>query len=455
MFLIDMNKHKTLSIIFLTAICIISWGCGSGGGKGGSGSGDSNSDNNSTVTSTQEYKLHGINFSPYINGQEPSVSPSISEDQLITLMEIIKPYTKWIRTYGCTNGLEKSGLIAHNLGLKIALGAWLSSDIAENEKEISNLINAAKAGQADILIVGSEVLHRGDLSVNALISYIARVRKEVSGIPIAYADDYSEFIEHTEVINAVDTIFVNYYPFWKGIKVDQSVAILHSWHQQIKAVAEDKDVVVSETGWPSAGGAIGAAVASSENASFYFLNFVSWARENNVAYFYFETFDESWKAAYEGPPGAYWGIWDKGGKLKQGMDSVFKGDKMANNWSCGILPDGSGDPSIEFVSVPPYGSIANLKGKVLHVDPSDYKVAVYINVNGGWWTKPYWSQPLTSIQCDGEWSADITTGGSDQNARIISAYLLPNWFNPPSMSGGSTLPQWLEDNAVAKVSATR
>ena len=104
--------------------------------------------------------------------------------------------------------------------------------------------------------------------------------------------------------------------------------------------------------------------------------------------------------------------------------------------------------------VPPYGSYDDLRGHVTCVTPNDYKVAVYIKVSG-WWTKPYYASPLTTIQSDGTWTTDITTGGSDQWATDIAAFLIPNGYNPPIMSGGAILPQELYTNAVAYASATR
>ena len=85
----------------------------------------------------------------------------VSEAQIRSLMTAIKPYTTWVRTFGCTSGQEVEGRVAHELGLKVAVGAWLNSDLAANDKEISSLIAIGKAGQADMLIVGSEVLLRG------------------------------------------------------------------------------------------------------------------------------------------------------------------------------------------------------------------------------------------------------------------------------------------------------
>ena len=90
----------------------------------------------------------------------------------------------------------------------------------------------------------------------------------------------------------------------------------------------------------------------------------------------------------------------------------------------------------------------------MHVKPADYRIAVYIYV-GGWWTKPTFANPTTSIAIDGSWVCDITTGGSDQNATQVAAFLIPATYTPPPMSGGQTLPAELYSNAVANCSVTR
>lgn len=113
------------------------------------------------------------------------------------------------------------------------------------------------------------------------------------------------------------------------------------------------------------------------------------------------------------------------------------------------------EPVIEFLHVPPYGSFTNLTGQVFHVDPLSFRVAVFIRVGGGWWTKPFWNAPLTAIHSDGTWTCDITTGGIDQYATTIVAYLVPSGYTPPLMSGGGTLPAELALHAVATVSISR
>lgn len=402
------------------------------------------------------YRVYGLNFGPYVrDGQNPDWGTQISEAQIRELMGVIAPYTKWVRTFGSAKDLKVVGRIAHELGLKIAVGAWLGKDLTDNEVQISNLIKIAQAGEADMLIVGSEVLLRGDLTEAQLIGYINQVKSAMSGIPVATADVYGELLSHPAVIAAGDVVLPNYYPYWEGVKIDNAVAFIHQKHQQIVAVAGSKEVIVSEGGWPSAGDSKGEAVPSQENASFFFLNFVSWARVKNVSYFYFEAFDEPWKINSEGSVGPHWGVWDKNSVMKLGMQDVFEGRTMPDNWSGSDIPGGPGNPTIQFTYVPPYGSNNDLKGEVLHVKPADYRVAVYIKVRGGWWTKPYWTSPLTAIMPDGSWICAITTGGVDQEATEIVAYLLSTGYNPPLMSGGSTLPEELNTNSVAKTSATR
>lgn len=400
------------------------------------------------------YKTHGLNFGPYTEaGQNPSHGTVIPDEQIKTLLGIVAPYTRWVRTFGTTHGLENVGPEAHKMGLKTAVGAWLSGNSKDNEEQINSLIKIAKAGGADLLIVGSEVLLRKDLTQEQLIAYIEQVKKEVPGIPVTTADVYSELLAHPGVMDAVDLIFVNYYPAWEGISVNYAVAHVHQKHRQMLDEAKGKPVIVSETGWPSLGDQRGEAVPSPQNAAFYFLNFVSWARANNVAYFYFEAFDEPWKT--EDSWGPHWGVWDSTGNMKPGMKAVFDGETIPDNWSNNQIPGGPGDPVIEFTYVPPIGSSDNLRGQIFHVRPVDHGVAVYIKVRGKWWTKPYWNDPVTVIFPDGSWVCDITTGWVDPEATEVTAYLIPGHYQPPLMSGETSLPAELEANALAWVSALR
>jgi len=141
--------------------------------------------------------------------------------------------------------------------------------------------------------------------------------------------------------------------------------------------------------------------------------------------------------------------------MKPGMEAVFNGETVADNWTCGATPGGSGSPILQFTSVPAVGSRAQLQGQEWHEPPANYYV-VYIHVGSlGWWVKPYAANPNTLINCDGSWSANIVTGGSDASADTITAFLIPTTYSPPILEGASSVPQELYTNSVANVTASR
>jgi exo-beta-1,3-glucanase (GH17 family) len=409
---------------------------------------------------SDSYILHGLNFSPYIQQQDPNEQVVIDEQQIRERLGIIAQDTKWIRTFGVSGGLENIPQIAHELGLKVAVGAWLDSDTATNEQEINTLISLARSGFVDIAIVGNEVLLRNDLSAGELIDYINRVQNELQGlgIPVTTVDRFRELGAHREVLDVVSLVMVNYYPFWEGISIKDAIPTLHAWHLRLQSLAGDKKIIVSETGWPSDGGSISEAVPNLQNAAKYFLTFVSWARAEDVKYFYFEALDEPWKADYEGPAGdsvgAHWGIRNEDGSLKAGMNAVFNNNTVADNWTPQLI-DGPGTPTITLTYVPPIGSFDNLQGHVSHVYSTSYRIAVYIRVAGQWWVKPYFNAPLTTIAPNGNWTTDITTGGSDTTADSIAAFLVPLDYDPPLLGGSSTIPSSLYTDSVANIQVYR
>jgi glucan 1,3-beta-glucosidase len=258
--------------------------------------------------------LHGICFSPYLEGQEPGVL--ISEEQIRQRLKIIRSKTDWIRSFSCTDGNEAIPRIAHETGLKTLVGAWLGKDRRKNEQEIENLIKIGKAGDADMLAVGNEVMYRKDLSEDELLEYMQYVKAALPDIPMGYVDAYYEFAKRPRITEACDVIFANCYPFWEGCNIDYSLLYIKDMYYRAMIAGNGKNVIITETGWPDKGTSFGASEPSYENAIKYFINCNKWATEENIELFYFSSFDETWKIGTEGDVGAYWGIWDTEGKLK-------------------------------------------------------------------------------------------------------------------------------------------
>lgn len=259
-------------------------------------------------------KVHGLAFSPYLDGQSPG--EQISEQQIRERMQIIAPFTRWIRSFSCTEGNEASAKVAHELGLKTLVGIDLGPDQKKNDVQFDAGIEVARQGHVDILAVGNEVLLRGDLSEDDLLWRIERAREAVPGVPVSYVDAYFLFEKHPRLVEACDLLLINCYPFWEYCPHEYALYHMQEMYRRTVAVAGGKPVVISETGWPSEGTPYGGAVPGNDEALNYFINTFLWAGEENIEIFYFAAFDEMWKTGDEGDVGAYWGIWDSQGRLK-------------------------------------------------------------------------------------------------------------------------------------------
>lgn len=258
--------------------------------------------------------MHGLCFSPYEEGQEPGAQ--ITEKQIRRRMKIIKPYTKWIRSFSCTDGNEAIPRIAKEFGIKTLVGAWLGDDADINKREIAGLIKLAKEGYVDIAAVGNEVMYRKDLTEEELLAFMYEVKQAIPDIPMGYVDAYYEFKHRPKITEACDIVLANCYPYWEGCSQEYSLLYMKDmFHQAVKA-ANGKKVIITETGWPSFGEGLQGAEPSHENALKYFVNSQVWSQEDDIEMFYFSSFDESWKVGAEGFVGAYWGLWDKDEKLK-------------------------------------------------------------------------------------------------------------------------------------------
>jgi GPH family glycoside/pentoside/hexuronide:cation symporter len=259
--------------------------------------------------------LHGLCFSPYVEGQ--GIGDLLSEAQIRHRIGIVAPHTRWVRSFSCTEGHELIPALARAQGLKTMVGAWIGQDRGRNEREISSLIKLVAEGLVDIATVGNEVLLRNELPEDELLGYIRRVKAALPDhVPVGCVDAYYEFIDRPALAQACDLLLPNCYPFWEGVDIKQAPHYLKQMYALVQKAAGGKKVVIAETGWPGQGQTVSAAVPSPENAMRYFIETQDWARLEGVELFYFSSFDESWKVGAEGDVGANWGLWDKDGKPK-------------------------------------------------------------------------------------------------------------------------------------------
>ncbi|HAS41467.1 MAG TPA: glycosyl hydrolase [Microscillaceae bacterium] len=265
--------------------------------------------------------MHGVCFSPYEEGQKPG--DQLTEAQIQRRIQIIKPHTRWVRSFSCTDGNELIARVAKEHGLKTLVGAWLGNDPEINQREIEGLIRIANEGIVDIAAVGNEVMYRGDLTEEELLKFITQVKEALpADIPVGYVDAYYEFAQRPKITEACDVILSNCYPFWEGCHCDYSLPYMKDMYHQAVRASQGKKVIITETGWPSKGSNLHGAEPSEANFMKYFINTQQWSKEEGIEIFYFSSFDESWKVGDEGDVGAYWGLWEKDESPKFASASV-------------------------------------------------------------------------------------------------------------------------------------
>jgi len=253
-------------------------------------------------------KMHGICFSPYEGTQGPG--DPISEAQVRRKLELLVPHTEWIRVFSCTQGNEIIPKLAKEYGFKALVGAWLGEETDKNQEELQGLIALASAGYVDVAAVGNEVMYREELEEEELIEYILRAKQALKGIPVGYVDAYYEFTNRPKITDVCDVILANCYPYWEACHIDYSLLYMKQMYYQAVQAASGKRVIITETGWPSSGNALGAAEPGYENTLKYFINAQAWSQQEGIEMFYFSAFDEGWKVGAEGSVGAFWGLWD-------------------------------------------------------------------------------------------------------------------------------------------------
>ena len=259
-------------------------------------------------------KLQCVSYAPFRDGQTPhdpdlTVSPEQIAQDLSALAEI----TKCIRTYSIDNGLDKVPELASRVGLKVLLGVWIGRDRAKNVVLIDTAVSLTKdhPGVITAIIVGSEVLLRGEMIVSDLRELIRSVKPRVA-VPVTYADVWEFWLRYREVGADVDFVTVHFLPYWEDVppRAEDAAAHVDGVRKQVAAAFPGKEILIGETGWPSEGRMRDAALPSRINQARFISEILEWARRDNYRVNLFEAYDEPWKRRWEGTVGGYWGLYD-------------------------------------------------------------------------------------------------------------------------------------------------
>ncbi|WP_051360874.1 glycosyltransferase [Desulfuromonas sp. TF] len=254
--------------------------------------------------------IQGFSFAPYHAGQSAISRIYPSREQIDADLALLSGHTHAVRTYSVDGILGDIPPLARTHRINVALGAWLDEDRDRNAQEISSLLEVVSGARNVVrIIVGNEVLLRGNLSVAELADHLERVRS-ATDIPVSTAEPWHVWIDHPELVDHVDYIAVHMLPYWEGLSVERAVDYVVERMDELKGHFPDKRIVITEVGWPSNGRTIKEAVASESNQATFLRRFLARAAEEGYIYYVMEAFDQPWKRKTEGSVGAYWGVYD-------------------------------------------------------------------------------------------------------------------------------------------------
>ncbi len=259
-------------------------------------------------------KFQCISYAPYYGkDQSPFVKGTlISEAQIEKDLKLLSQTSQCVRIYSVGQGLDYVPEAASKIGLKVLLGAWIGWSKIDNELEVNLAIKLANQYPQTVvgLIIGNEVLLRGEQTESALAAYILQA-KQATNVPVTYADVWEFWLKHPAIESSVDYVTVHILPYWEDDPQPINNAIHH-----VDAVMDKlthtfkKPIMIGETGWPSAGRHRNGSVPSAVNQARYLREFLQRANEKKWNYNVIEAIDQPWKRLLEGAVGGYWGVYD-------------------------------------------------------------------------------------------------------------------------------------------------
>jgi glucan 1,3-beta-glucosidase len=259
-------------------------------------------------------KLPCVSYAPFRPGQSPfMVGLMIPAWQIDEDFERLAKITKCVRTYSTEMGLSAAPGLARKHGLTMLQGIWLGGEQDKNAVEIREAVKAANENPDVVtaVIVGNEVLLRGEMSAIDLAATIRDVKGQVK-VPVTYADVWEFWERNRDLANAVDFVTIHILPFWEDLPVsaDKAVAHIDAIRSHMGEVFAGRDILIGETGWPSAGRMREGAEPSPSNQAKVIQELLALAAQKNYRVNVIEAFDQPWKRALEGTVGGHWGFLD-------------------------------------------------------------------------------------------------------------------------------------------------
>ncbi|WP_298243608.1 glycosyltransferase [uncultured Bradyrhizobium sp.] len=251
--------------------------------------------------------LPSVSYAPFEGSAHPDIDNIPTIEKIRADLKTLSTMTRAIRLYSSTGGVELVPPIAAEFGLKVTVGAWIDKDKDRNEREIKAAIELARKNSNVVgVVVGNEVIYRGEQKVEDLIDMIKRVKSAVR-VPVTTGEIWNIWRDNPELGSSVDFIAAHVLPYWENFRSDQAVDQAVDRYNLLRNQFPGKRIVIAEFGWPSQGYNLRNADPGPFQQALTLRNFVTRAEAIGMDYNIVEAIDQPWKY-FEGGVGPYWGI---------------------------------------------------------------------------------------------------------------------------------------------------
>src|ERR1700681_3481670 len=259
-------------------------------------------------------KLLCVSYAPFRDAQTPLLlTTHIAPEQIAQDLAQLAKISDCVRTYSIENGLDQVPALAAKVGLKVIQGVWLGSNRLKNLAQISTVVRLTKEfpGVITSVVVGNEVLLRGEMTSTDLAATIRSVKAQVA-VPVTYADVWEFWLRYREIYEAVDFVTIHILPYWEDFPIRAKYAAAHvdAIRRRMAVAFPAKEILIGETGWPSNGRMRDAALPSRANQARVVSEILGLAKQENFRVNLIEGHEQPWKRELEGTVGGYWGLLD-------------------------------------------------------------------------------------------------------------------------------------------------
>src|SRR6201986_143611 len=259
-------------------------------------------------------KLQCVSYAPFRGAQTPlQLTTHISAEKIAGDLAQLAKISDCVRTYSIENGLDQVPGLAAKVGLKVIQGIWLGSDRLKNATQVSTVIGLTKQypGVISAVVVGNEGLLRGEMTTSALAAVIRSVKAQVT-VPVTYADVWEFWLRSREIYDVVDFVTNPILPYWEDFPIRAKYAAAHvdAIRKRVAVAFPGKEILIGETGWPTAGRVGAGALPSRTNQARVVTEILEMAKQENFRVNLIEAYDQPWKRRLEGTVGGYWGLFD-------------------------------------------------------------------------------------------------------------------------------------------------